>query len=97
MIFEVPVELFHRPSWLTQFAWTCLGITVSKNFILGRYVIGYTVRNFVSGGCVGRAIKVISNCIYDHLPPQMEFFEYDNSHSNVLSNVLFNFYYKLKT
>ena len=49
-----------------------LGDNCIQNFHLGRYIVGYTVRNLVLRRCLSRAVKRDFRRISDDIPPQMK-------------------------
>ena len=49
-----------------------LGDNCIQNFHLGRYIVGYTVGNLVLRRRVSGAVNVISERIFDDLPPKMK-------------------------
>ena len=49
-----------------------LGDNCIQNFHLGRCIVGYTVENLVLRQRVSGAVNVISERLYDDIPPQMK-------------------------
>ena len=67
-------------------AFAHLGNNCIQNFHPGRYIVRYTVRNLGSVSW----LNVISDPIFDDIPPYYENFEYCYPHSNTLLQFCFN-------
>ena len=65
---------------------TNLGDNCNQNFHLGRYIVGYTVRNLVLGRRVREAVKRDFRKYIRQYTSRNESFEYGYPHSNVLLN-----------
>lgn len=49
-----------------------LGDNCIKNFHLGRYIVGYQSEILFYGNMSAELLNMISNCIYDDIPPQIK-------------------------